>query len=34
MKGFMRIDWVDVAKGIGIILVTVGHTDLRHLFVF
>lgn len=23
-----RIEWVDIAKGIGIILVTIGHTRL------
>ena len=28
----MRVKWIDVAKGIGIILVTVGHTNARHMF--
>lgn len=32
MKGFVRLDWVDIAKGIGIVLVTLGHTNARHLF--
>lgn len=26
-----RVDWVDVSKGLGIILVVVGHTKFRHI---
>ena len=28
----MRVQWIDIAKGIGIVLVTLGHTNARHLF--
>lgn len=28
----MRLSWVDIAKGIGIVLVTLGHTNARLLF--
>lgn len=26
-----RVQWIDIAKGIGIVLVTLGHTNVRHL---
>lgn len=26
-----RVEWIDIAKGIGIVLVTMGHTNARHL---
>ena len=26
-----RVQWIDIVKGIGIVLVTLGHTDARHL---
>lgn len=38
MKENQRIDWIDIAKGIGIILVVLGHcvvkTDFTHKFIF
>lgn len=34
MNGVVRIDWIDISKGIGIILVMFGHCYLNSSFVF